>query len=557
MDQEAEGRTQKLPGAVVAAPAPFRVTDLLVPGAYAHPVSNLRLIETSLSWVLLTGDYAYKIKKPVSLGHLDFSTLALRHAACFEELRLNRRYAPEIYLDFVPITAAGSSERLQVDGLGPALEYAVKKREFPQPARLDRLLAAGSLGHADIDALAAAIADFHGAARVAPVPASQRGPGLNAQAGQAGQEDLLGLAAQVDGPTRERLHELGRWSAARGRALASLMKERRSAGFVRELHGDLRLENIVQIGSQLRPFDCIEFSAELRWIDVINDLAYLTMDLDVRGRSDLAYRLLNRYLEINGDYAGVPLLRYFEVYRALIGAARALEPGAAAEPGTLPMENCQRHVQLAAQRCRPDGPTMILMHGLAGSGKTWLSERLMTALPALRVRAEVERKRLGVAPPADTRSPPNTGLIGSRYLAAESARILDHLAAAATSILQGGENVIVDATFLSHADRQRFRELAGKLDIPFVIVSCRAPVEELGRRMAERLQLGLDASRADEAVLQHQVASAEPLDEHEQLATLFVETGDPAQVEAIIARLRADLLTDGADDAPPDRTQPA
>lgn len=542
MNDEAES-SEEIPAGRV--PAAFHVTDLLVPGAYSHPVSTLGLVETALSWVLLTGDYAYKIRKPVRLGHVDFSTLALRHAACFEELRLNRRYAPEIYLDVVPITGIG--EHPLVDGIGQAMEYAIKMHEFPQASRLDRLLADDLLSQKDIDTLASAVAAFH---RDAPV-ALPTGPyGVPASIQHTEQEVLAALMADTDPQRSQRLREIERWTRARGKRLAALQKERRSAGLVRELHGDLRLENIVRLNDQMVPFDCIEFSTTLRWIDVINDLAFLSMDLHARGRSDLAYRMLNRYFEISGDHAGVPLLRYFEVYRALQRARLSGVGGDGANHAlrSIPLQDAERYVQLAQRRSHPEGPAMILMHGLAGSGKTWLSERLMATLPAIRLRADVERARLrGARLESDFDEGP--ALMGGLYSDAESARNYDHLAQAATSVLQGGENVILDAAFLHRADRLRFSALARKLGMPFLIVGCRAPMAELARRIASRMLSALDASRADEAVLHHQIAHAEPLNEDELPAALFVETADPAQVSRLIANLRSELRSVKADRA--------
>lgn len=514
--------------------------------AYPHPVTGPVLVETHISWVLLTGRYAYKLKKPVNLGFLDFSSLELRHRACLDELRLNRRFAPEIYLDVVPIS--GPVDAPVIGGAGPVIEYAVKMREFPQAAQLDRLLAAGQLAPADIEALAASIAGFHQAAP----RASADGPYASPEAiRKSAHDNLARLLPRTETRTHERLESLARWTKARGESLSDLMMARRRAGFVRELHGDLHLGNVARIGARMLPFDCIEFSAELRWIDVISDLAFLTMDLHFRGRGDLAYLALNRYLEITGDYAGVRLLRYFEVYRALVRAKVALIRGdsTAGEVHASQARELEGYVRLAEQRCRSEGPAMILMHGMSGSGKTWLSDRLMSSMPAVRVRSDLERKRLhGMAADAASGSP----VAGGLYAPAESARTYDHLAEAATSILHGGENVIVDAAFLRRADRLRFRNLALTLDVPYVIASCHASVAELERRIAERSRAATDPSEADRAVLDHQLDTAEPLTEDERPAALFVETGDPAQVSTIIASLKTELLTDVLVGAPVD-----
>lgn len=527
--------SKALPGLGAAT---FEVRSLLAPEAYPHPVKNPRLVETHISWVLLTGPYAYKIKKPVNLGFLDFSTLELRHAACLEELRLNRRFAPELYLDVVPI--CGHAGAAVIGGTGPVIEYAVKMREFPEAAQLDRLLAAGAIEHSDIEALAIFIAEFH---QAAPKEAADGPYSLPEMIQQNAHENLVRLLPRTESRTHERLETLTRWSRSRGETLAGLMNERRCSGFIRELHGDLHLSNVAKIGGRLLPFDCIEFSKEFRWIDVISDFAFLTMDLHFRGRQDLAYLALNSYLGATGDYAGVPLLRYFEIYRALVRAKVALIRGDTADGDAQALHagDLEGYVRVAERRCQSDGPAMILMHGMSGSGKTWLSHRLMTSMPAIRVRSDVERQRLyATEPRAESGSTPIHGL----YSASELARSYDRLAEIATSIIEGGENVIVDAAFLSRADRTRFHDVACELGVPSATVSCQAPVTELNRRIAERMRMATDASQADRAVLEHQLATAEPLTEDELAATLFVDTGDAEQVSAVVARLRTELLTD-------------
>lgn len=519
--------------AAVARPVPLDIRTLLEARAYPHPVTELRLVETHISWVVLTGVHAYKIKKPVNLGFLDFSTLELRRRACLDELRLNRRLAPQLYLEVVPIT--GPLERPAVAGDGPPIEYAVRMREFAQEAQLDRLLDAGRLEPQDIDALAIAVARFHAAAPTAP-PDSPFGRPAEVQRPVYG--NLAALLAGTEGATRAAVARLAAWAADRDADLGTLMEQRRREGFVREVHGDLHLANLVKLESGIAAFDCIEFSEALRWLDVVSDLAFATMDLRFRGREDLAYRLLNRYLEASGDYAGLRLLRYYEVYRALVRAKIALlrrSQLAASEQGA-PSQALDAYVGLARRLSTAGASAVILMHGFSGSGKSRLSEVLMTTLPALRLRSDIERKRLHGLRPGEASG---SSLMGGIYSAAVSERTYAHLAAAAAAILDGGETVVVDAAFLRRADRDRFRQLARRRGLAFAIVSCEAPVAELQRRIAERARLGTDASEADQAVLERQLATAEPLDEEERRSALIVATADaPASdVAAGIAAL--------------------
>lgn len=515
-------------------PAPSTAFDpqrLLEPRAYREPVlaQPIRLVETHISWVFLTGAHAFKVKKPVNLGFLDFSTLAQRHHACLEELRLNRRWAPSLYLDVVAIT--GTRDRPTVGGDGPVLEYAVRMRQFAANDQLDQRLDAGRLGLDDMDRLAAAIARWHDAAPLAE-PWRVCGPAPLQAALHETLDTLTTAAASAA------LQRLGDWIAQREAQLLPLMQARRAGGCVRELHGDLHLANLLEHDDQILAFDGIEFSEELRWIDVINDLAFTTMDLQARGRADFAWRLLNRYLEHRGDYAGAALLPFCEVYRALVRAKIALLRShqlASASPAADARRQQQHYLQLAARLARNRGGALLLMHGLSGSGKTWLSERLMSRLPAIRLRSDVERKRLhGLAPGA-------RGDAATLYSAASSARVYARLAELAGALLDSGYTVIVDAAFLRRDDRARFRELAQRRGCPLRILACAAPAAQREARLLARSRRADDASDADLAVLRAQQRQAEALDADEAVIALTVGEGEQEDLDALLARLRRPL----------------
>lgn len=516
---------------------PPELRGLFAPAAYAHAVHDVRLVETHISWVLLTGDYAYKIKKPVNLGFLDFSTLDARRRACAEELRLNRRFAPQLYVGVVPIVDTAQGAR--VEGSGIAIEYAVKMRQFAQEQQLDRLLAAGELCMGDMDALGVAVAELH---RAAPAATAAVPLGWPEQIAQDAQDNIDVLRDAPDAVIRAAVQALDRWSGELATRLAPLMRERRQQGFVREVHGDLHLSNLVRLDGAIVPFDCIEFSAALRFNDTISDLAFLTMDLRARGRVDLAARLLNAYLEQAGDYAGVRLLRYYEVYRALVRAKVACirQREAAGADRIEASRQLEAYVAFARDRALAPHPALVLMHGLSGSGKTRFSARLMSVLPAVRVRSDVERKRLHNLG-ADARS--GSPVAGGIYAAAASEQTYAHLQAAAAACLEGGEVAIVDAAFLRRADRARFRALAQAHAVPFRIVSCSAPVAQLQRRIEQRAVRGGDASEADAAVLAHQLESAQPLGEDERTDAIEVATDDAASVERALAQVCAGLTT--------------
>ncbi|HET9405549.1 MAG TPA: AAA family ATPase, partial [Burkholderiales bacterium] len=392
-----------------AAGTPLFVA-LTRPECYPHPVAKVRLIETHISWVMLTGPFAYKIKKPVNLGFADFSTLALRRHYCEEELRLNHRFAPDLYLDVVPIR--GDPRAPRIGGDGPLLDYAVRMREFSQDALAARALAAGTFGARELDTLAARVAEFHAAA-----PAAQAGGGLGHPASVLGSarqnfEQMLPLARSAR--DNRALRALQRWTdceyAARQQAFAS----RQSGGFVRECHGDLHLGNIVMLDGRPVPFDCIEFNDELRWIDVMNETAFLAMDLEDRGRDDLAWRFLNRYLEATGDYEGIGVLRFYLAYRALVRAKVHLMRSRQPRVGRAEKARLARafhgYLRLAGRYAAPARGALVIAHGLSGSGKSTATQPLIEGLGAIRLRSDLERKRLhGLAPLAVSGSGPGRG----------------------------------------------------------------------------------------------------------------------------------------------------
>ncbi len=504
------------------------IAALAQPGRYPHPLERVELLETHISWVLLAGEFAYKIKKAVDLGFLDFGSLAARRRYCEEELRLNRRTAPQLYLEVVPLT--GSHDDPALGGTGPAIEYAVKMRRFEQEALLDRMAKRGALDAPLVDRLAVRIAEFHAAVDVA-APSTELGSAATIAAQALANFDQI---EQLAGVSPE-LARLRRWTARGLEHLAPAFAERKARGRVRECHGDLHLGNIALIDGEPTPFDCIEFSAELRWNDVMSELAFLAMDLLDHRLPRLAWRCLNRYLEIGGDYEGVAVLRHYLVYRAMVRAKvaciRAHQEGlAAARRGGIEAE-FRGYLELAETLAAPTKPALVLMHGVSGSGKTTLAQDLLEALGAIRVRSDIERKRLyGLAAEARTGS----ALAGGIYAADASRRTYQRLGEIARLTLEAGWTAIVDATFLHRAERAAFQTLARERGVAFVIVSCRAPEELLRERVAAREGEARDASEAGTSVLERQLATEEPLEAEELAATVLA---GHAQTAARVAEL--------------------
>ena len=505
------------------------------PQAFGHPVDAVEWIETHISWLLLAGEYVYKFKKPLKLDFLDFSTPALRRAACAEELRINRRTAPGLYLGLVALTGSAPEglRLLPLEDAPPEAEPAVCMRRFDQGALLSHLLERQLLTPADIDALARHVARFHGAATVA-LPDQGWG---TAQAVRAPVQDCLAaLQAQAAGAPdlAPLLGPLVEWCTARSATLAPVFEERLHAGCVRECHGDLHLANLVIIDGAPQLFDAIEFNPALRWIDCMADIAFLAMDLEARGRADLAWRFLNAWLECTGDYAGLPVLDYYRVYRALVRARvaglRLAQTTGAARAACL--QEQRRYLELALRFTQPRPVALWLAHGFSGSGKSTQSLALVCQRGMVRVRADVERKRLfGLAPEAASSAVP-----GGIYTKDASRRTHERLAQVACWVLGAGHAVLVDATFLNPAMRARFIALAHELGVACRILCFEAPLDVLRERVRARQQVGGDASEADVRVLESQWAAARPLSIDEEALAVHVDTTLPVDWDRLLPR---------------------
>ena len=517
--------------------------QLMQRGVLPGSEGGVDLIETHISWVLLAGEHAWKLKKPLDLGFLDFSTLERRREACEAELRLNRRTVPELYEAVVPVWQTEEGVRVgdqRVDAAAPGatpLDYLVRMRRFDQSALFEARLAAGQLEPALFDRLARHVAAFHEDAAVAQ-------PG-----------DGFGDAAAVMAPVRQNfvqirervsdaalLSELARieaWAEARFAALAPVFDARLAAGRVRECHGDLHLGNLIVLDGEPRLFDAIEFSAALRWTDVVADIAFLVMDLQARGRIDLASRFLDAWLARSGDYAGLLLLPWYLSYRAMVrakvAAIRAGQVEGAARADIL--AECARYLALAAAQMQTPAPALLIASGVSGSGKTSQSQPLVEGCGVIRVRADVERKRL-FGLDADARSGSTLG--GGLYSAEASARTYARLAELAREVVEAGYPVLVDATFLKRSQRAAFAELAATLGVPFAILAFDAPVETLRARVRQRAEAGADASEADVAVLETQLRAREPFEEEELACVVPIDTAsapDWRSLLPVLARL--------------------
>jgi aminoglycoside phosphotransferase family enzyme/gluconate kinase len=505
------------------------VQALLDPACYGHPLESVTVRETHISWVLLAGEFAYKLKKAVNFGFLDFSTLEQRRYYCGEELRLNRRFAPGLYLDVIEIT--GSPEQPEIGGSGAVLEYAVRMRRFPQAGLLSQVAENHQLDAAHVDEIVTLVAGMHAQADQKPADPEAGSP---ADIRHWVDENFTHIR-HVRLPPEQRLQvdELDNRCKDMFAACGKLMQSRREDGFVRECHGDLHLGNLALVDQQITPFDCIEFNPRLRWIDVMSEVAFLVMDLQERGYPVLAYRFLNDYLQHSGDYAGLRLLNYYLVYRALVRAKVAVLRSAQSDldaAGQLAARaEFAAHLELAVQYARPRPRAIIITHGVSGSGKSWWSERLSGPLGAIRIRSDIERKRLfGYRPDATT----DSGISSGIYTAAAGVRTYERLAELARQAIDAGFPVIVDAAFLQRAARDRFKDLAGEQGVPCIVLHCEASAGVLRARLEKRQAHGSDPSEAGVEVLESQLDTQEPLQPDEfGHCNVVTASGDPSGKE--------------------------
>lgn len=504
--------------------------DLLTASVFPHPAHDMACIETHASWVILAGDYAYKIKKPVNFGFLDFSTQEKRLAACQEEMRINRRTAPQLYDALVSIQENPASISGTLTGNG--VETAIRMKRFSQSALLSHALSSMQDATPLMEALAQHVAGFHHTAAHAPVDGSYGTP-----------EAVLSPVAQNIQQLRNNLEDaelltlvdhVAQWVDRTFPMLKPVFSSRLANGHVRECHGDMHRGNIIVLDGNPVLFDALEFNASLRWIDVISDVAFLVMDMEADHHGPWGWHFLNQWLEETGDYASLTLLPWYLCYRAMVRAkvAALRLKQLTGETCVAARNECLRYLQLAAHYTQPRDAVLLLTHGISGSGKTTHSHYLVDHAGLIRIRADVERKRLfGLGATETSRHIP-----GGIYHEEANRRTQERLESLARTVLTAGYPALVDATFIRHEPRDRMKALASVLQIPWYILAFSAAPALMRQRAAQRATQASDASEANEDIVDKQLAALEPLNTEEESQAIVINTDTPPDWSSLFPR---------------------
>lgn len=521
------------------AALPPVIRALLSPAAYFHPAASVDLIQTHISYVLLAGDHAYKIKKPLDLGFLDYSTLEKRRHFCEEEVRLNRRMCGDTYLGVVPVTEEPSGG-FRLGGNGQPVEWAVHMRRLPAEGAMPALLARGEVDFEMIRAVAHRLAEFHLTSETSEYIASfasVEGVMVNWRENFEQTEPYIGRTI-----TREQWEEVKAYVegfAARDRALF----ERRAAeGRARDCHGDLRAEAIVFKDGDVCIYDCIEFNDRIRYGDVASDMAFLAMDFDFRGRPDLADDLLGLYLNATQD-ATLPLvLNFYRCYRAYVRGKvdgfQIDQPEVGKRQRAAAERRARRYFRLARAYAAQRTPrALILVSGLSGTGKSFVAYALASRLGAQVVSSDVTRKRLAGVPPTEPHVEPwGKGIYDPALTERTYAAMLEEAGAS----LEEGRGVILDATYLKRSHRAAARALARRRRARFLALDLRCPEDEVRRRLSERVGGRRVVSDGRWEIYQRQKKSFEPLTELTERERMSFDTTKPVTlaIADVFERLR-------------------
>ena len=521
-----------------------QIESLLQAAAYPDPAADVRLIQTHVSWIFLAGRYAYKIKKPVNFGFLDFSTLDRRRFYCQEELRLNRRLCPEIYLDVVKVREA--PEGATFHGEGSTIDYAVKMIRLPEERMADRLLAEDSLSGVDMQSIAATVVAFHRQALTGDEIDSYG----SLETVRRNLEENFQQVEEFTGITifGQELELIRGWTEQFIAANTALFSDRITGGFIRECDGDLHLENIC-LTSRVCIFDCIEFNSRFRYSDTAADIAFLVMDLEFHGRRDLARIFLEEYIAASGDTGVSGLVDFYAVYRAFVRGKvesfRLKDSGIPLAEKEAAKKKAMSYFRLARgyvlrQRL---SPSLVVVCGLSGSGKSTVAAALARELGLALLSSDRIRKELaGVPLQKHVFDDYGSGL----YSAAASEATYQELLARADGSLAAGQGVIVDATCQKREVRENLQRLAAGHGVSFYLFVVEAPEEVIRERLAERVRQGTGISDGRWEIYLRQKGEFEPIQVNEEVAVV-VDSAAPLNETVDVILGAMGLLPPSAD----------
>ena len=517
--------------------SPEEIRGMLSPDAYTHPVDDVELRQTHISYLLFAGDFVYKVKKPLDLSFLNFSTLEKRRHFCEEEVRLNRRLCDRTYVGVVPIATVGGE--MKVDGEGEAIEYAVKMRRLPDEGMMPALLERNEVTRSMVAGLARGIADFHGSSERSEEIERHGGletVALNWRENFEQTEPFIGRTI-----SRQQFDEIQRFVNGVAEEDADLFDQRVRERRVRDCHGDLRADAVCFEGDGVCIFDCIEFNERFRFCDVASDIAFLAMDLEFRGRQDLSDELLSHYLGATLDSTLPILLPFYKCYRAYVRGKvdgfQLDQPEIGEVQKTQVAAGARRSFELAHQYAtRPAPRGLIITVGLTGSGKSYLANALAARVGALVLSADVVRKRLaGIEPTVRRTEPVDQGMYSPEATDRTYAALLD----VARPWLERGKPVILDASYLRRGHRRAAVRLAQETNVRFLALECEADESLVRERLSARRDEERVVSDGRWEIYQAQQERREPLDELPGESRLAVETARPLQeqIDGVLARL--------------------
>ncbi len=518
--------------------------DLMDPSTYPNRPQDVKLIQTHLSWVFLAGDVVYKVKKPVDFGFLDFTTLEKRRFFCSEEIRLNRRLCPEIYLDVVPI--GKDKGHYRVEAPGEAVEWAVKMKRMPDDGLMSALIKRDEIEKRDIENICEILVPFYQRAKAPEDKLWLGGIDVvreNCVENFTQTEDFAGKVFP-----RETFEEIRRFTLSFLEKEEALFEQRQKGGWVVEGHGDLYSANICFDRKQdkIYIFDCIEFNERFRYGDVVADVSFLSMDLDFLGLCDLSAYFIELFRQKSGDNELLRLLDFYRCYRAYvrgkIGCFTWASPEVDEKTRNLSLEMAKRYFQLALRYAGgvKERPTLFVFMGLSGTGKSTIARAFAKKRDMEVFNSDYVRKEYVSGIPAEEkRLEPFGKGIYSKEFTKKTYRALSRLAGERLVL---GKSVILDATYIDPEKRKRVRELAGSCGANLVFIHCTCPEEVALERMKRRLKASGEVSDGRQEIYQKQKTIFVPPDGSE--AHKVIELDTTKSIEEILSDLERRVQPD-------------